>query len=261
MPVLIVAFSPDQISLMELYAIGVVGAITVNLSSCVFNRNLSMLWHERAVMALTSSILLAVEFTLAKTKPNALFFIICILIVGLSLRGYAQKRAGLRTMTVSEEMAAAIASEARQKLRLDLVPGQAVMVAARGITPVLKYALEEARLRQGPLYVLYVKALAVALPESLPVTERPRWQNDRQAAEIMYGMIELGREYSVQIVPLYAVGEDPAATIVDLAATVGVDILMLGSTNRHSLLSLLKGSVVTGVAKILPENIQLIIHG
>jgi len=32
---------------MELYAIGVVGAITVNLGSCAFNRNLKILWYER----------------------------------------------------------------------------------------------------------------------------------------------------------------------------------------------------------------------
>jgi hypothetical protein len=145
---------------MELYAIGVVGAITVNLGSCVFNKNLKLRWQERGLMAGTSSILLAVEFTLAKTKPNALFFIICILITGLSLRGYSQKRAGLRTLTVSQEVAAAIAPEAIQKLHLDLAPGQAVMVAARGITPVLKYALEEAHLNEVGL-VDFFESLAV----------------------------------------------------------------------------------------------------
>src|SRR5713101_1017548 len=93
LPLLVVAFSPDQISLMELYAIGVVGAITVNLGSCVFNKSLGLRWHERAVMAITSLILLAVEMTLVKTKPNALFFVLCVLGIGFALRAYAQKRA------------------------------------------------------------------------------------------------------------------------------------------------------------------------
>src|SRR5881394_2261415 len=44
LPALVVAFSPDQQSLMELYAIGVVGAITVNLGSCAFNKNLKLFW-------------------------------------------------------------------------------------------------------------------------------------------------------------------------------------------------------------------------
>src|SRR6266566_1382967 len=90
LPLLVVAFSPNQISLMELYAIGVVGAITVNLGSCVFNKSLELQWHERGLMAATSLLLLAVELTLAKTKPNALFFIICILLAGFALRAFAQ---------------------------------------------------------------------------------------------------------------------------------------------------------------------------
>src|SRR5712691_3014460 len=45
LPLLVVAFSPDQISLMELYAIGVVGAITLNLGSCVFNSQLGLNWR------------------------------------------------------------------------------------------------------------------------------------------------------------------------------------------------------------------------
>src|SRR5580765_2156740 len=92
LPLMVVAFSPDQIQLMELYAIGVVGAITVNLGSCVFNRKLDLKWHERAVMAVTAVILLTVELTLAKTKPTALFFIICILLTGFALRAISQRK-------------------------------------------------------------------------------------------------------------------------------------------------------------------------
>jgi nucleotide-binding universal stress UspA family protein len=261
LPLLVVLFSPDQISLMELYAIGVVGAIAVNLGSCVFNRSLKLPWYERGTMAVTFLVLFAVEMTLAKTKPNALYFVVCILIVGLGLRGIAQKRAGLETITVSREIAAAVKPDSFAGFRPNFSPGQSVLVAARGFTHVLRYALEEARFRQGNLYVLYVKQLAVSLPGSPTSTERPRWQDDRQAAEIMYGMLESGREAGVPVVPVFTVSDDPAGTIVDLAATLGVDILMVGSANRNSLLSLLKGNVVTEVAKFLPENIQLIIHG
>ena len=60
---------------------------------------------------------------------------------------------------------------------------------------------------------------------------------------------------------MYAVSDDPAGTILDLSATVGVDILMLGTSHRRTLVALLKGDVVTEVAKNLPENIQLVIYG
>ncbi|HYV27117.1 MAG TPA: APC family permease, partial [Candidatus Eisenbacteria bacterium] len=175
LPLLVVAFSPNQLSLMELYAIGVVGAISVNLGSCLFNKKLKLRWFEYLIMGITFVVLVAVEITLAKTKPNALFFIVCILGVGLGLRAYSQKRAGLLTVTVSQQIAAAVAPEAFANTQINLNPGQTILVAARGLTPVLGFALEETRLRQGTLYVLYVKELAVALPGPLGTVERPRW--------------------------------------------------------------------------------------
>jgi nucleotide-binding universal stress UspA family protein len=261
LPLLVVSFSSNLESLMGLYAIGVVGAITVNLGTCSFNKNLDLRWYERVVMGFTFLILFAVELTVAKTKPDALFFAVCILGFGFGLRAYAQRRAGLRTVTVSEEVAAHVAPESMADFRFNLTPGQTILVAARGVTPVLGFALEEARLRQGTLYVLYVKEVAVAIPGPVESMERPRWQDDARAASIMYPMLELGRQNNVTVIPLYAVSDNPAATILDLAATLGVDILMLGASHRRALTSLLKGNVVTEVARNLPENIQMLIHG
>lgn len=261
LPVLVVAFSPETTSLMELYAIGVVGAITVNLGSCVLNKALKLSWFEYVVMTATFLVLFAVEITLAKTKPNALFFVVCLLILGLGLRTWAQRRAGLRTLTVSKEVAAHVAPETVADLRINLSPGQIVLVAARGITPVLKFALEEARLRQGSLYVIFVKEIAVALPGLLQKEERPKWQQDPQAAQIMYAMLDHGKQNEVPVVPIYVVSENAASSILDISATIGVDIIILGAPHRSRLVALLKGDVVTEVARSLPENIQLLIYG
>ncbi len=261
LPLLVAAVSPDLESLAGLYAIGVVGAITVNLGACTFNRQLKLKPHDRAIMALTFIVLFAVEFTIAKTKNDALLFACCVLGLGLSLRAYAQKRAGLKTLTLHHEIAAHVAPEFPPDFTIKLNPGQSILVAARGLTPVLGFALEEARLRQGPLYVLYVKELAVNLPGPLSGGERPKWQNDPAAAKIMCSLLELAREHNVRVVPLYAVSENPAATILDLAATLGVDILMLGARHRLGLAQLFKGDVANRVARELPENIQLLIYG
>lgn len=261
LPITVVTAATDLATLMGLYAIGVVGAIAVNLGSCTFNRHLHLALYERLVMGVTFVILFAVEFTIARTKPDALFFAVCVVGLGLALRGWAQRRAGLRTLTVSEHVAAAVAPDQVPPLQIELKPGQTIMVAARGLNPVLRFALEEARLRQGSLYVVYVKEVAVAMPAPTATTTQPRWQDDRVARQIMYRMLELGREHEVPVVPVYAVSDAPAATILDLAATVGVDILVLGTPHRTALVSLLKGNVVTAVAKNLPVNIQLLIYG
>ena len=261
LPFVVVALSNSLESLAGLYAIGVVGAIAVNVGACTFNRGLKLALFDRFLLGATFLVLAAVELTIARTKPDALFFAVCVVGGGLALRGYAQRRAGLRTLTVSTEIAAAVAPESVPDFRLNLTPGQSILVAARGVNPVLRFALEEARLRQGPLYVLYVKEVAVNLPGPVASTERPRWQDDKTASEIMLRMLALGKENNVTVVPVYMVSEDPAGTILDLSATIGIDILILGTPHRHTMVRLLKGNVVTQVADSLPENIQLVIYG
>ncbi|HEY0368686.1 MAG TPA: universal stress protein, partial [Chthoniobacterales bacterium] len=59
----------------------------------------------------------------------------------------------------------------------------------------------------------------------------------------------------------YAVSEDAAGTILDLSATLGVDYLIIGASQRTALTHLLRGSVVTNVAAQLPEDIRLVIFG
>ena len=261
LPAVAVAATGDIERLAPLYAIGVVGAIAVNLGSCTVNRQLKLAWYERLVMGITFLILAAVELTIAKTDHDALFFAICVLGLGMGLRSYSQRRAGLRTVTVSREIAAHVAPEIALDLQINLSPGQTILVAARGMTPVLRFAIEEARFRQGSLYVLYVKEVAVNLPGLPNNPESPRWQDDKQASKIMYGMLAQGAQNNVSVIPIYAVSDSPAMTILDLAATLGVDILMLGSSQRRYLVKLLKGNVVTEVARHLPESIQLVIHG
>jgi nucleotide-binding universal stress UspA family protein len=212
-------------------------------------------------MGITFLVLFAIELTIAKTKPAALFFAVVVVGIGFALRAYSMKRAGLQTITLKKELAEAVSPEKWADLKLNLESEQSIMVAARGITPVLRFALEEARLRRGALYVVYIKELAVNLPARIETMERPRWQDDRRAAEIMYGMLEIGRENGVHVVPVYSISDNPALSILDLSATLGVDILVLGAPHRQTLAALLKGNIVTEVAKNLPENIQLIIHG
>ena len=48
---------------------------------------------------------------------------------------------------------------------------------------------------------------------------------------------------------------------LDLAATLGVDFLIIGASQRHGMTKLLRGSVATNVAQHLPESIRLVIFG
>ena len=105
------------------------------------------------------------------------------------------------------------------------------------------------------------KEVAIFMGAPRKPTGRARWQDDPQAAAIISLMLKLGEQTGVDILPVYAVSSEPAATIIDLAATLGADTLMLGAQHRLTLTKLLKGSVVDEVASNLPDNIQLIIYG
>ena len=261
LPVIVLMTATNFQSLAGLYAIGVVGAITVNLGSCTFNRAIGFTWYDRVLFGITFTILFFVELTLARTKPDALFFVVCVLGIGLALRAWTQKRAGFTTLTVTHQVAAMVSPNLAATMQPRLEEGQKIMVAARGITPVLSFALDEAQLRKATLCVLYVKEIAVYYAGGPTFLGRARWQDDPEAQAIMSLMLKLGAERNICVLPIYAVSEDAAATILDLSATMGVDFLMIGATQRHALANLLRGSVATNVAQQLPDSIQLVIYG
>jgi len=261
LPVIVLMTATNFQSLAGLYAIGVVGAITVNLGSCTFNRAIGFTWYDRVLFGITFTILFFVELTLARTKPDALFFVVCVLGIGLALRAWTQKRAGFTTLTVTHRVAAMVSPNLAATMQPRMEEGQKIMVAARGITPVLSFALDEAQLRKATLCVLYVKEIAVYYAGGPTFLGRARWQDDPEAQAIMSLMLKLGAERNICVLPVYAVSEDAAATILDLSATMGVDFLMIGATQRHALANLLRGSVATNVAQQLPDSIQLVIYG
>jgi nucleotide-binding universal stress UspA family protein len=108
--------------------------------------------------------------------------------------------------------------------------------------------------------VLYVKEIAVYF-SGAPVLTKTRWQDDPEANAIMSLMLKQGEQAGICVLPVYAVSENAAATILDLSATMGVDYLLIGASQRSALAHLLRGSVVTNVAAQLPEDIRLVIFG
>jgi nucleotide-binding universal stress UspA family protein len=185
-----------------------------------------------------------------------------VLGIGLALRAWTQKCAGFTTLTVTHQVAAMVKPDLVATMQPHLQEGQKIMVAARGITPVLSFALDEAQLRKATLCVLYVKEIAVFYGGGPAVqVARSRWQDNPEANAIMSLMLKLGAERNVSVLPVYAVSEDTATTILDLTATMGVDYLIIGASQRNTMAKLLRGSVATNVAQQLPDSISLLIFG
>ena len=144
-----------------------------------------------------SSFSFLVELTLAHTKPDALFFVVCVLGVGLALRAWTLKRAGFTTLTVTQQVAQMVTPDLAATMQPRLEEGQKIMVAARGITPVLSFALDEAQLRKATFCVLFVKEIAVYYGGGPAALGRARWQDDPEANAIMSLMLKLGAERDI----------------------------------------------------------------
>ena len=56
-------------------------------------------------------------------------------------------------------------------------------------------------------------------------------------------------------------GQSAEDNWMDFAATMGMDFLVIGASQRPALTKLLRGSVATNVAQQLPESIHLLIFG
>src|SRR6184192_4174674 len=91
-PMLLVVIVKDMSGLADLYAVGVVGAIATNLGATATDRKLSIEAWERTLMFSTFIVMASIEMSLLIDKPNARYFAVTILAVGLILRGLVIER-------------------------------------------------------------------------------------------------------------------------------------------------------------------------
>ncbi len=86
LPALVVLIFPNVTALSGLYAIGVVGAIGINLATISTNRKMALSKFERNVMLVLTVIMIAIEATICQIKPEARGFALITLAVGLAAR-------------------------------------------------------------------------------------------------------------------------------------------------------------------------------
>jgi L-asparagine transporter-like permease/nucleotide-binding universal stress UspA family protein len=250
LPVVVLNIDDKVEGLAALYAIGVVGAIAINLGSCAFAKSIDLKKHERLTMKCTFLVLAAVWITIALSKLYALLFVAIVLGLGLALREVTTRHR-LAAPTTPK-----LATFVPVTPALGSPPeflGQFILVAARGWTPALQFALEESRVREAQLLVLYIREVAVNIDVA------SNWQDDPDAKVLFTRLEAEGR--GLKIGKLYSVSDSPADTIIDMAATFGVDSVVLGGSRRATLVNLLKGNVVARVAANLPDSMHLIVIG
>jgi amino acid transporter/nucleotide-binding universal stress UspA family protein len=255
LPLLLLPFVADPKALGELYAIGVVGAITINLLCCAINRTIVMARWERAGMWALGLLMGIVELTICVAKPHALMFagvmITSVLVVRYGMRMYARRKAAALPAPMPEE--GWLAELRRPPLPMD--PSRPrIMLAARGRGQA-EFAVDLARRRGATLFVMYVRTLRVM--DLAPGTV-PQVEDDPQALESLGAVVALARRYRVPVQPIYVCATDVAAEILDYTVTYGCDTLVMGKTQRRAFARALEGDVVTRIAGDLPSEVALI---
>jgi nucleotide-binding universal stress UspA family protein len=270
-PALVVLIVPAVDDLADLYAIGVVGAVALNLGACSTNFRLKMANYERAGMAVIAALMVVVWITIAWEKPNALMFAVGIVGLGLGGRWAARHREEIRTWaektvpslveatdTASVRLAASAAALAGRAHVTPVGPIKSrILVATRGNPRLMKFAIDEAQARHGELLVLFVRHIAVA---AYAPVKTMTLAEDAEAVQMFADFRRLAEEANVPAYFLYASAYDIGETILEIAATHAVDMLLLGTTQRGVLWRAMKGDVIQHVAAQLPERITLLVH-
>jgi amino acid transporter/nucleotide-binding universal stress UspA family protein len=274
-PLVTLLLVPDVEGLSHLYAIGVVGAVAVNLGTTSTNFGLPLKRWERALMLPLTVLMVAIWVTIAVDKPQALAFALGILAIGLAGRWAAHNREAIRrwflapvphpfmvenpgppggVMPLSPRPPPPAPVRAVEPA---YAPAGRVLVATRGSIRLVRFALEQARARRAELLVLFVRHIAVF---TMGPANQADIATDPEAQELFAQVQKEAAELGVPVRLLYSVASNIAEAILETAATHGVDVVLLGASQRGGLWRTMKGDILQEVGQHLPERISLLIH-
>jgi nucleotide-binding universal stress UspA family protein len=203
----------------------------------------------------------AIEMSLLIDKPNARYFAVTILAVGLILRGLVQERRAKKEAMpppplIPEKLPVDLAPAVPREPAIAISSGaESILCAIRGTGRTLDFALREARQTGSRLYLLFVREQ----PFMTEQDAKRKWQEDPEASSIF---AEAKSKTDADHPPLfcYAVSPSAAETIVDVAATLGASRVIVGAPQRNALINLLRGNVIREVSNSLPEEIDLLVY-
>ncbi len=253
-PTVVLIAEHDLIHLASLYAIGVVGAITLNLGATATNFKINLKSRERILLFVSTIILAFIELTIAFQKHHALIFAASILGTGLALRFIA--KAAVPALIPEEVLSVNVLTVAEAKEIAPLYQSSS-MVAIKSVNPFL---LEEAAIRvkargENSIYLTYVEETPPS--RDLPSEIEPSVKSLEVLGEAQKEMEAKG----ITAVPIWRFGDDAGKLIADAARQLEVTTVMIGTTKRSALTNLFRGDVFRTLARNLPNECHLIISG
>jgi amino acid transporter/nucleotide-binding universal stress UspA family protein len=246
-PCLVLVVSHDLEHLAALYAIGVVGAVAINITLVSTHPRLRGTWRKGAALLL-GVFLMAIWVTLACTKLHALAFVTVVMVVGLAARAATKwyvRRGGERPSLLRQAILDQLTPEVMLRPK--------ALVGTYGSEALAPAALDEARRNDMPLVVCFIREVAL----SYKYDDKLTIDTDLAAQRVFARYLDLGHQAGVPIIPVYDQGGDAAEVIAETAATFGVARILIGTSRRGALHHLIKGHFQRRIESLLPPEIQV----
>jgi len=246
-PILVLLISHNLDQLAALYAIGVIGAVAINISLCAFHPRLRKL-RRKALMMFLGAILLLIWLTLAYVKREALLFVSIVLLVGLSARQvnkWLARRKGPRPTLLRQAVMAQLGGGALDRPR--------VLLGTYGSEALAQAALAEAKRSGSTLIVCFIRQVHL----DYRWDRRLSMDTDLAALRTFSRFLELGHEMGVPVLPIYDSGAAAAELIAEAAAMTGCDRVLIGSSRQGAIYHLIKGSFHQRLEALLPSEIRI----
>jgi hypothetical protein len=247
-PVLILIITHNLESLAALYAIGLIGAVAINISLCSRHPRLRGL-RRKIPMTLLGVVLVAIWVTLAFTKLHALVFVCIVLAVGLSARAVTK---WLRKRHPKPSL---LRQAILEQLPSDVVSRPKLLIGTYGSEAMAPAALAEAKEEGASLVVCFIRQ--VALSYKYESEQKLSFDTDLAAQKTFSHFLEMGHKMKVPIIPVYDTGPNAAELLAEAAAIHGVQSVLIGTSRQGALYHLIKGSFQRHLEALLPPEIPV----
>lgn len=252
-PIIVLCLEQDVVHLAALYAIGVVGAITMNLLACSTNPHVHIKKAERVFLGVAGTFMVLVELTIIYQKHNAVIFALTVLTVGLVTRA-AAKWAYQRVPAMPEVLGINVLTLEEAKDLMPLYKGS-TLVAIKAVSSAL---VDEAS--------IHVKGKGEKVVYALFVEEKPPgWayptevEPALESVKVLNEAVQEFEKRGITAMPLWNLGDNAGALIVKTVKELDLETVMIGSTRRGALERLLRGEVLKTISSQLPQDKHLVI--
>jgi amino acid transporter len=251
-PALVLLFAHDLETLASLYAIGVIGAVAINITLCAIHPRLRR-WWRKVPMLLLGLTLVAIEITLALTKLHALLFASIVLALGLTIRQITRYAASRRPRP------SLLRQAITEQLPADAMSRPKILLATAGSAQYADVGLSIARADNAALVVCFIRD--VSLSYKVEAERKFSLDTDPAAQALFREFLARAHPYGVPVIPAYDTGNDAAELMAEIAALFGTEKVLIGTSRRGALHHLIKGNFQKKLESLLPPEIPVMVVG